>query len=73
MTLGLVVKSGPLVPGEAATYALYTIALLWLIATTTVMVFGMNRAPISGGGIPSTASIAGGCRSQRFSPLLETE
>ena len=30
-------------------------------------------APISGGRIPSTASIAGGCRSQRFGPLLETE
>ena len=45
MTLGLVVESGPLVPGSAATYALYAIALLWLIATTTVMVFGMNRTP----------------------------
>ena len=30
-------------------------------------------APISGGRIPSTASIAGGCRSQRFGPPLETE
>jgi hypothetical protein len=45
MTLGLVVESGPLVPGEAATYALYAIALLWLSATTTVMVFGMTRTP----------------------------
>ena len=45
MTFGLVVNSGPLVPGAAATYALYAIALLWLIATTTVMVFGMNRTP----------------------------
>ena len=45
MTLGLVVKSGPLVPGQATTYALYAIALLWLIATTTVMVFGMGRLP----------------------------
>lgn len=43
MTLGLAVKSGPLVPGLATTYALYAIALLWLIATTTVMVFGLNR------------------------------
>jgi hypothetical protein len=43
MTLGLVVKSGPLVPGRATTYALYALALLWLIATTTVMVFGMKR------------------------------
>jgi hypothetical protein len=41
----LVVESGPLVSGGAATYALYAIALLWLIATTTVMVFGMNRTP----------------------------
>jgi hypothetical protein len=52
MTLGLVVEKGPLVPGEAATYALYAIALLSLIATTTVMVFGMNRPadPDSTGG-----------------------
>jgi hypothetical protein len=45
MTLGLVVESGPLVSGEATTYALYAIALLWLIATTTVMVFGLNQRP----------------------------
>jgi hypothetical protein len=45
MTLGLVVESGPLVPGQATTYALYAIALLWLIAATTVMVFGLNRNP----------------------------
>jgi hypothetical protein len=43
MTLGLVVKSGPLVPGQPTTYALYAITVLWLIATTTVMVFGMKR------------------------------
>jgi len=45
MTLGLLVKSGPLVPGQAATYALYAIALMWLIATTTAMVFGRPRTP----------------------------
>ncbi|HEY7445477.1 MAG TPA: hypothetical protein VH701_23825 [Vicinamibacterales bacterium] len=45
MTLGLVVKTGPLVPGQTTTYALYAIALLWLIATTTVMVFGIHRPP----------------------------
>jgi hypothetical protein len=45
MTLGLVVKTGPLVPGQETTYALYAIAVLWLIVTTTVMVFGMNRPP----------------------------
>ena len=45
MIFGLVVKSGPLFPGAAATYVLYAIALLWLIATTTVMAFGMNRTP----------------------------
>lgn len=45
MTLGLIVKSGPLVPGHVTTYALYAMALLWLIATTTVMVFEMNRTP----------------------------
>lgn len=43
MTLGLLVKSGLLVPGQAATYALYALALLWLIATTTAMVFGARR------------------------------
>ena len=32
MTLGLVVKSGPLAPGQPTTYALYAIAVLWLIA-----------------------------------------
>jgi hypothetical protein len=45
MVLGLVVKSGPLVPGQATTHALYAIAVLWLIATTTVMVFGIHRPP----------------------------
>jgi hypothetical protein len=45
MTLGLVVESGPLVPGGAMTYVLYAIALLWLIATTTLMVFGVRRRP----------------------------
>jgi hypothetical protein len=45
MTLGLVVKRGPLAPGQPTTYALYAIAVLWLIATTTVMVFGMDRPP----------------------------
>jgi hypothetical protein len=45
MTFGLVAESGPLVPGQATTYALYAITLLWLIATTTVMVFGLNRRP----------------------------
>ena len=47
MTLGLVVESGPLVPGQATTYALDAIALLWLIATTTVIVFGVNRKLLS--------------------------
>ena len=46
MTLGLVVDSGPLVPGQSWTYGLYAIALLWLIATTTVMVFGIDRSVV---------------------------
>jgi hypothetical protein len=52
MTLGLLVKSGPLVPGQAPTYALYVIVLLWLIATTTVMMFGVprTRQPNQAGG-----------------------
>jgi hypothetical protein len=37
MTFGLVLESGPLVPGGATTYVLYVSTLLWLIATTTVM------------------------------------
>ena len=38
MSIGLVVDRGPLVPGGTLTYGLYAIALLWLVATTTVMV-----------------------------------
>jgi hypothetical protein len=38
MSLGLVVENGPLVPGGMLTYGLYAITLLWLVATTTVMV-----------------------------------
>jgi hypothetical protein len=52
MTLGLLMKSGPLVPGQGTTYVLYAIALLWLIATTTVMVFGVRgtQPPHQAGG-----------------------
>ena len=43
MTLGLAVESGPLVPGGSLTYVLYAIALLWLIAITTVLVFAPDK------------------------------
>ena len=43
MSIGLVVEGGPLVPGGTLTYGLYAVSLLWLLATTTVMV-------VSGGG-----------------------
>jgi hypothetical protein len=48
MTVGLVVDNGPFVPGASLTYALYAILLLWLIATTTVMVFGSGRRSPTG-------------------------
>ena len=47
MTLGLVADAGPLLPGGALTYALYGIVLIWLIATTTTMVWQerVDRSP----------------------------
>ena len=45
MSLGLVVESGPLVPGGTLTYGLYAVSLLWLMATTTVMVVRSGRSP----------------------------
>ena len=38
MSIGLVVERAPLVPGGTLTYGLYAASLLWLVATTTVMV-----------------------------------
>lgn len=38
MSIGLVVESGPFVPGGMLTYGLPAVTLLWLVATTTVMV-----------------------------------
>jgi hypothetical protein len=43
MSIGLVVESGPLVPGGTLTYGLYAVLLLWLVATTTVMVVRSGR------------------------------
>jgi hypothetical protein len=48
MTFGLVAERGPFVPGASLTYALYAITLVWLIATTTVMVFGSDGTPRAG-------------------------
>ena len=43
MSLGIVVDSGPLVPGDALTYALYALMPIWLAAVTTVMVVRLGR------------------------------
>ena len=43
MSIGLVVEGGPLVPGGTLTYGLYGVSLLWLVATTTVMVVRSGR------------------------------
>lgn len=49
MSIGLVVESGPLVPGGGLTYALYAVLLVWLVAVTTVMF-------VKSGGAQLTAS-----------------
>jgi len=43
MSLGIVVDSGPLVPGGALTYVLYTLMPIWLAAVTTVMVVRLGK------------------------------
>ena len=43
MSLGIVVDSGPLVPGGALTYVLYALMPLWLVAVTTVMVVRLGK------------------------------
>jgi hypothetical protein len=43
MSIGLVVEGGPLVPGGTFTYGLYGVTLMWLVATTTVMVVRSGR------------------------------
>jgi hypothetical protein len=43
MSLGIVVDSGPLVPGGTLTYALYALMVVWLVAVTTVMVVRLGR------------------------------
>ena len=43
MSIGLVLEGGPLVPGGTLTYGLYAVSLLWLVATTTVMVVRSGR------------------------------
>lgn len=53
MSFGLVVRTGPLAPGGALTYALYAMSLAWLLAATTLMVFrnqdvAVRRAPGNG-------------------------
>ena len=43
MSLGIVVDSGPLVPGGALTYLLYALMPIWLVAVTTVMVVRLAK------------------------------
>jgi hypothetical protein len=43
MSLGIVVDSGPLVPGGALTYVLYALMPIWLVAVTTVMVVWLGK------------------------------
>lgn len=45
MSLGLVVGSGPLVPGGPLSYLLYALMPVWLLAVTTVMVMRIGRPP----------------------------
>lgn len=46
MSLGIVVDSGPLLPGGAFTYVLYALMPIWLVAVTTVMVVRLGQ-PVS--------------------------
>jgi hypothetical protein len=43
MSLGIVVDSGPLVPGGAFTYLLYALMPIWLVAVTTVMIMRLGK------------------------------
>ena len=43
MSVGIVVDSGPLVPGGTLTYVLYALMAVWLVAVTTVMVVRFGR------------------------------
>jgi hypothetical protein len=43
LSLGIVVDSGPLVPGGGLTYVLYALTALWLVLVTTVMVVRLGR------------------------------
>jgi hypothetical protein len=51
MSLGIVVDSGPLVPGGALTYVLYLLTAVWLVAATTVMFVRLGK-PASAMAIP---------------------
>ncbi|MCZ7571676.1 MAG: hypothetical protein M5U01_24260 [Ardenticatenaceae bacterium] len=53
MSLGIVVDSGPLVPGGGLTYVLYVLMVVWLVAVTTVMVVRLGK-PASTMAIPDT-------------------
>jgi hypothetical protein len=51
MSLGIVVDSGPLVPGGGLTYVLYVLTAAWLLAVTSVMVVRLGK-PTSAKAIP---------------------
>lgn len=65
MSLGLVVDSGPLVPGGGLTYVLYLLAAVWLVAATTVMVVRLGK-PTSATVIPDSQKGHSG----RIGPLV---
>jgi hypothetical protein len=44
MTFGIVVESGPLVPGGWLTYLLYFLTAIWLPVVTTVIVVRLGRS-----------------------------
>lgn len=47
MFTGVAADSGPLVPGGALTYALYGLALVWLISVATTMVMRTGQAAVT--------------------------
>lgn len=45
MAFGIVVDSGPLVPGAMLTYVLYALMAVWQVAVTTVLVMRLRHPP----------------------------
>ena len=47
MFMGVAADTGPLVPGGALTYALYGLAVLWLVSVATAMVMRTGKAAVT--------------------------